>query len=307
MSVTADNILLVGDPSIVFTGLSNETQNDRDAGNLTVTANTLEIRDNARIEASTLPDQETGADQFSGQGGDLTVTADDIFISGEEAGIVAKSTNRNPAATSGNIRVTANDSIRLQNQGKISVETVLADAGDIQINELLLLRDNSSITTSVAGGAGSGGNINIDPVFTILDSGSRIVAQAREGAGGNIRIVSDFFFASPDSFVSASSDLGIDGVVEIESPDTDLIAGLVELPADFFDVATLLTQGCAPGAELSRLVVRKYEVLPDSPAALRVPPPGGLLSTDAPNEGVAPIGEGPWPGAKQLSACDGNR
>ena len=201
----------------------------------------------------------------------------------------------------------ANDSLRIENQGTISVETVFADAGDIDIhvNELLLLRNNASITTSVADGAGSGGNIRIDPVFTILDSGSRIVAQAREGAGGNIHIVSDFFFASPDSLVSASSELGIDGVVEIESPDTDLNAGLIELPGDFFDVATLLTQGCAPGASLSRLVVRKYEVLPDSPAALRVPP-SGLLSADAQNEGFALTRESVGPGFEYSSVCDGD-
>ncbi len=247
MSVTAENILLVGDPSILFTGLSNETQNDGNAGNLAVTAHTLEIRDNARIEASTLFDQITGADQFSGQGGNITVTAHDISISGEGAGIVAKSTNRNPAATSGRIQVRANDSIRLEDRGAISVETVLADAGniDIQVNELLLLRNNSSITTSVAGGEGRGGDIRIDPVFTILDRGSRIVAQAREGAGGNIRIVSDFFFASPDSLVSASSDLGIDGVVDIESPDTDVISGALELPESFLDAASLLSDRCS--------------------------------------------------------------
>ena len=129
--------------------------------------------------------QITGANQFSGKGGDIAVTANDIFISGAGAGIVAKSTNNNRAAISGDIHVTATDSIRLENQGTISVETVLADAGDIDIhaNELLLLRNNSSITTSVANGQGDGGNITIDPVFTALDGDSRIIARSprREG------------------------------------------------------------------------------------------------------------------------------
>ncbi|MGH8653252.1 MAG: hypothetical protein ACREYE_14295 [Gammaproteobacteria bacterium] len=70
----------------------------------------------------------------------------------------------------------------------------------------------------------------------------------------------------------------------------------MELPETFFDISTLLTQGCAPGAELSRLVVRKYEVLPDSPAALRVPPPGGLLNTDAQDAGFALTRETLGPG-----------
>jgi hypothetical protein len=84
--------------------------------------------------------------------------------------------------------------------------------------------------------------------------------------------VTDFFFTTPDSLVNASSKLGISGTVEIDSPDTDILGGLTELPAGFFDAATVLTQPCAErsGAEVSRLVIRRYEVLPDSPYALRV-------------------------------------
>ncbi len=275
--MTAHDILVAGDPSINFTGLSNETQNNGDAGNLTVSANTLELRDNARIEASTLPDEFTGANRFSGKGGELTVTANDISISGAGAGIVAKSTNKNPAAISGDIHVRATNSIRLEDEGTISVETVLADAGDIDLHadDLLLLRNNSSVTTSVANGRGDGGNITIDPVFTVLDGDSRIIAQAREGRGGNIRIVSDFFIG-PLENVSASSERGIEGVVDIDSPETDLNAGLVPLPASFFDAAQVLLRPCAErsGADVIRLVVRPYEVLPDSPYALRVQRPG---------------------------------
>jgi hypothetical protein len=53
----------------------------------------------------------------------------------------------------------------------------------------------------------------------------------------------------------------------IDAPDTDIIAGFAGLPANFLDAATVLTQLCAgrSGANVSSLVVRKYEVLPDSP------------------------------------------
>ena len=98
--------------------------------------------------------------------------------------------------------------------------------------------------------------------------------EAREGRGGNIRIVSDFFFG-PLQNVSASSERGIAGVVDIDSPETDLNAGLVPLPASFFDAAQVLMRPCAErsGADVIRLVVRPYEVLPDSPYALRVQRP----------------------------------
>ncbi|MGH8535815.1 MAG: filamentous hemagglutinin N-terminal domain-containing protein [Gammaproteobacteria bacterium] len=258
-----------------------------DAGSVFIDTTDMEIREGGSITTTT---------RGPGSGGKLSITAADIELR-DGASITSESrSGASDAGRSGEIFVKATDSFRLFNDSQISVKTAQADAGDISLDVgfLLHLRD-SSITTSVAEGAGSGGDINIDPVFVILDN-SEIIANAFGGPGGNVHIVADHFFASPDSVVSASSDLGIDGVVEIDSPDTDLNAGLIELPADFFDAASLLTQGCAPGADLSRLVVRKYEVLPDSPAALRVPPPGGLLSADAPNDGAAfthePLGAG---------------
>ncbi len=296
--VEAADMLLSMDGSEFFTGIAAQANpgSTGAAGDVTVKADRLAIRDGARIAASTFG---------TGRGGSIAITARDIELS-DRGGIFATSLSSSDSAVSGNIFIQARDSLRIFDRGEISVETTQANAGDINLNvgTLLHLRDNSAITSSVADGQGDGGNITIDPTFVVLD-GSRIVANARQGRGGNIRIVADFFFASPDSLVSASSDLGIDGVVEIDSPDTDLNAGLVELPADFFDVATLLTQGCAPGADLSRLVVRKYEVLPDSPAALRVPLPGGLLNADAQGGGFALTREAPGLGFEHSIACDG--
>jgi filamentous hemagglutinin family protein len=272
LSVTADNILLVGDPSIIFTGLSNETQNNGNAGNLTVTAKTVEIRDNARIEASTLPDQETGANQFSGKGGNLTVKANDIFISGTGAGIVAKSTNDNPAATSGHIRVIAKDDLRVENRGSITAETVRADAGDIEIhvNKLLRLRNDSSITTSVAGGEGSGGNIAIDSKLAVLEDSSRFVANALHGDGGNIDVHiarGGALFRFPESVIDASSPFGERGTVQINAPETNIIGGISVLPAAFFDASALLSERCTAriAGRLSSFVVKGRGGLPMAP------------------------------------------
>ncbi len=272
MSVTADNILLVGDPSVIFTGLSSETQNNGNAGNMTVTAKTIEIRDNARIEASAIDPDPTGANHFSGKGGNLTVTANDIFISGEGAGIVAKSTNDNPAATSGHIRVIANDDLRLENQGSITAETVRADAGDvaIQVNKLLRLRGNSSITTSVAGGEGSGGNIAIDSELVVLEDKSKFVAQALQGSGGDITFNitgGGALFESPESKISASSQFGPSGTVVINAPETNIIGGISVLPSAFFDASALLSERCTAriAGRLSSFVVTGRGGLPMAP------------------------------------------
>ncbi|EDN71452.1 hypothetical protein BGP_3045 [Beggiatoa sp. PS] len=100
---------------------------------------------------------------------------------------------------------------------------------------MLDLQD-SKITTSVHGGKGNGGNINIEnPTFAVLDN-SQIVAEADEGPGGDIRIiVADQFIASPESLISASSRLGLDGHVQIDSPAIDLDAMLVVLQGTQFE------------------------------------------------------------------------
>ncbi len=46
----------------------------------------------------------------------------------------------------------------------------------------------------------------------------QIIAQAHQGRGGNIRLGSQQLVKSPCSQISASSRLGIDGNVAIDSP-----------------------------------------------------------------------------------------
>jgi large exoprotein involved in heme utilization and adhesion len=178
------------------------------------------------------------------------------------------------------VKINATDII-LQDGGRISAESIgagtQANAGNItlEVGNLLHLSNDSSITTSVAGGTGKGGTITLNSVFVVLDEGSSIIANALEGQGGNIliRILGGgALFQSPDSRIGASSEFGID------APDADIIAGFAGLPANFLDAATVLTQLCAErsGANVSSLVVRKYEVLPDSPYALRVQLPRAM-------------------------------
>jgi filamentous hemagglutinin family protein len=273
LRITADTMLLEGVHEGVLTGLFAVVAEGStgDGGDITVNADRLTMRDGPMISISTF-----GA----GRGSAVTVNATDIELR-DGATISAESFGRGlgialhpDAGHSGNISIHASDSLRLFNGSRISVETEEANAGsiDLKVGHLLHLR-GSRITTSVAGGAGDGGNIIIDPVFTVLDGGSQIVAQALAGHGGNIHITSDFFFKSPDSLVSAASGFPeLSGTVVIDAPDTDVIAGFAGLPANFLDAATVLTQLCAgrSGANVSSLVVRKYEVLPDSPYALQV-------------------------------------
>jgi large exoprotein involved in heme utilization and adhesion len=50
-----------------------------------------------------------------------------------------------------------------------------------------------------------------------------------------------------ESDITASSDLGVDGVVEINRPEAEPSSGLVNLPTELVDVSRLIAQGCAAG------------------------------------------------------------
>jgi large exoprotein involved in heme utilization and adhesion len=97
----------------------------------------------------------------------------------------------------------------------------------------------------VFGGAGTtAGDITIDPRFIVLD-GSSIIAQARGGRGGNIRITADNLILSPDSVINAEAgDEGIDGTVVVSTPEVDLSGGLVVLQGALLDAASQLRERC---------------------------------------------------------------
>ena len=96
---------------------------------------------------------------------------------------------------------------------------------------------------------------------------SQILAQAVQGQGGNINIVAGTFLADPTSVVSASSQFGLSGAVNIQSPLSMLSGTLATLPQRPLQVQHLLQQRCAAQAngQLSSLVVAGRDTLPSEP------------------------------------------
>ena len=113
-----------------------------------------------------------------------------------------------------------------------------------------------------------GGNINIDPIFVILIN-SQIIANAFEGPGGNITIVTDFYLKDDASIVDASSALGISGTVIISTLDDDISGSITVLPETYLDASTLLTGQCAAndGIGSNSLVVTGSGGLPEDPGS----------------------------------------
>jgi filamentous hemagglutinin family protein len=243
--IIADTLLLSGGNSSKSNGkqspntaITSEatSSSSNDAGDVLIETNLLEIDQEGAITVAT---------SGPGEGGDLIINANEISLNNGST-ISAISAGSTPnAGRSGKISIIARDKIKLAGGSRITGETAQADAGDIELNaqNLLHLRD-SRISTSVADGQGDGGNIRIDPVFVVLENG-QIMARAVRGRGGNITIQSDFFIASPDSVVDASSELGIHGTVDIRSPDTNISAKIIPLPEHFLNASALLSERCA--------------------------------------------------------------
>ena len=144
----------------------------------------------------------------------------------------------------GNIILDVSD-LRLSG-ATISTAAELAGGGSITIKAGKLVDlANSQITTSVQGESGDGGNVSISqPKFIVLGS-SEIIARAIGGNGGNIHIVAENFVSTPDSIVDASSQRGIDGEVNIDSPDTETSGEVVVLPTTFLNVSAMIKESCA--------------------------------------------------------------
>ena len=73
----------------------------------------------------------------------------------------------------------------------------------------------------------------------------QLTANAVYGDGGYISVVADTFLPSLDSLITASSEYGAQGVVEIDSMEADIGGGLVALPDQLKDRAVNLAERCA--------------------------------------------------------------
>jgi large exoprotein involved in heme utilization and adhesion len=165
----------------------------------------------------------------------------------------------------------------LNNQGKLLGSTASDEGGniDLRVRDLILMRQNSLISAEALDTA-NGGNINIDSDFIVAvpSEDSDIIAKAFRGNGGRIGITTSGIFGlkyrdrptPTSSDITASSELGVDGVVEIDTPDIDSSRGLVELPLQLSE--TEVVQACQPGGsqQQSEFIVAGSGGLPPNPS-----------------------------------------
>ncbi|MEH2359591.1 MAG: filamentous hemagglutinin N-terminal domain-containing protein [Nostoc sp.] len=228
--------------------ISSGTQGNGNAGNLTVKADNIILTGSA---TGLLSSVDEGA---NGKGGDIDITTNRLSVR-DDAEIVSGSLGTGDA---GNIRIKANF---LEINGKGSAIASLTNAGNggnitLDIHDLLLLRDRGLISTTAgrAKAGGNGGNININSKFIVAspEENSDISANAYTGSGGKVQINSQGIFGiesrpklTEKSDITASSELGISGITNINAPDTTSIQNsFTGLSPNVIDTNALIANSC---------------------------------------------------------------
>jgi filamentous hemagglutinin family protein len=218
-------------------------------GNLTLYVNDLEIIGSDRFGLGRASSLRSAVETTTatGNGGNLSVYSDRVRLS-EGAEISASGFGLGNAGT---VQVRANE-IALDTASSITAVTTSGEGGSIALQtQLLQLRRNSMISTN-AGGTGNGGNITIQAPIILGWENSDIVANAVKGQGGNINITTQGILGlkyrdrlTPENDITASSEFGINGSVQVNNIGVDPNAGLVELAGDLVDDKQQIAKGCS--------------------------------------------------------------
>lgn len=273
-----------------------------DGGNLTIFTDKLTVRDGATISASNFSSFNPDVPPGQGQAGNIQIIARSILldnISPDTQGGITASTD---AGGGGNITLQVQDSLTVRNGSQISTNsTGLGQAGDITISadqiqisqgeitatstetgggdidlttNFLFLRDQSLISTSVLDSTGGGGNINIDTDILVAQDNSDIRANAVFGPGGNVKISTQGDFRFADSDITASSELGINGVVEVTNLGLDQQNALVPPSSNLISTQQVVAGSCLArnSAKQGVFVITGNGGLPETPYdAIAVP------------------------------------
>ena len=299
ITVRADDIS-ISDPVVDFDGsfsgiVTTVTPTGvGNAGTLDITSNRLHLFNGGQVAAST--DGVGNAGNIKIQSNEITVegsSADGLFnssissrsttpfdagsvsLTGDRINITDNGTvsvSSLSGGSAGNVTLAANQ-VYLDN-GSVQAEANAGDQGNLSITSrgVLLMRGGSQLTTNAQGTA-TGGNITLDSPLIIGLENSDISANAVEGDGGNIRLITQGLIGlefrdrlTPESDITASSEFGVNGTVQIESPNVDADSGLVQLPDNLEDTSNQVVAGCAAQSD-SQFASTGRGGLPGNPTA----------------------------------------
>jgi filamentous hemagglutinin family protein len=216
---------------------------------------------------------------LAGQGGDLTVNARNLTVTGSPSminvatfgdgdagnifinvdslsvangGRITAASDVHPLngpgiGAAGTIDINAVHSVVLTGGSEISTFSAIAGGGSISIRATdLVSLDHSRITTSVADGSGNAGSIFIDPAFVTLNA-SQIIANTFNGLGGLIDVITGNLVMDTTSVIQAEAlgPFGVPGTVQVSAPNVDAGSALGVLAGAYVDPSALLRESCA--------------------------------------------------------------
>jgi filamentous hemagglutinin family protein len=261
LTIDAGRVLLQGGGT-----LSASTTGGGNAGTMTVQAReSIEIDAAgrtvaplpARISASgnqlaPLVRQGLGLPEFpTGDGGNLFITAPLITV--RNGGYIAA--ENVGTGNAGTVKIQAN-AIALDQHGQIKIATTVGNGGNLEltVRDLLLMRHDSLISAK-AGGNGNGGNVVIDSPIILGLENSDIIANASKGRGGNIQITAQNILGlqyrdrlTPENDITASSEFGVNGTVQVNTIGVNPNSGIDAGPIDTIDPSQKIAVGCGNSA-----------------------------------------------------------
>ena len=276
IDITAEKAQFDGRNGLTFGGITTQALpgSTGNAGDITLDVDDLTLLNTAQVSSSSFGSAGSGAISIrsgrividsgdgsngvaltgvttatnvesAGDAGTITIVADDLVLSGDDAEIQS---SNDGSGLAGAVSIQLTNGLVLADGADIFTDTASAGGGGVRIsagNFVVASGTDSVITTTVADDAGDAGDIVITtPLLAIGES--RILARADEGQGGDIEISVDDLVQSPVAEINAEAGAtGVDGTVVVSAPEVDLTAGLTALDGRFLDVSSLLRERCA--------------------------------------------------------------
>jgi filamentous hemagglutinin family protein len=206
--------------------IRSQSSGTGNGGQIKLTSGKLTLRDGSRLSTEALQ---------QGNAGNLTIQGDDIRVL-QRSQITSRSTGTGKGGT---IEIAAR-SLFLNQNAQINASTVSSDGGNLKltVTDVVQLRDRSLLNAE-AGGTGNGGNIILNAGFVYGIGNSDIIANARRGNGGKVNVTTNSIFGlayrnrlTPDNDITASSEFGLNGSVQLTTLNINPANVLNSLPAD---------------------------------------------------------------------------
>ena len=259
--------------------VTNSTSGQGNAGAITIDAS-----DTISVDGENQSGFVTGIfsqvlEDGEGSAGEINITTNNLSLT-NDARISVQSLEQGNA---GDLEIIAN-SLDLENGASLLASTPMDTGGNItlQIDDTITLSNNSLISAQAFNQA-NGGNIEIDTNFIVAfpsrtpENGNDLIANAQQGNGGDINITAESLFGIEERTASdgngtndidASSEFGLDGNINISTPDLNTIQTDLQAPNNPLESEQTVAQACQSdrsSGQVSSLTIQGKGGIPPEP------------------------------------------